>query len=125
MQEKTTGGAALYCALCLLGMMCGIASAEVKLGKAARSTEALAYNCYTCHWIDSDKPSSLEAADGIPTLHGRTAEELLKKLREFRNKQGSPTIMNRIAAGYSDEDLARIANFIAAAGKENPTAGSP
>lgn len=106
-------------ALCLLGVMWGLAGAEVKLGNVpARSTEALVYNCYTCHWIDSNKPANRGPDDGIPTLHGRTAEELLKKLHEFRNKQGSPTIMNRIAAGYSEEELTRIANFIATAGKQ-------
>lgn len=82
---------------------------------ARHTTESLTLTCSTCHWIESSKPGP-DTGSGIPTLHGRSAAELLKKLREYRSSVGDPTIMNRIARGYSDEELVRIAEFIAAAG---------
>ena len=76
---------------------------------AERQTEALAFNCYTCHGPDG------ESAGSIPALKGKSSGEILRKLRAFRADGGDPTLMNRIAKGYSDEELARIARFISGA----------
>jgi cytochrome subunit of sulfide dehydrogenase len=100
-------------ALALVSLM--VAASVSAEPSAAHTTEALALTCSTCHWIESSKPGP-DTNSGIPTLHGRSAAELLKKLREYRSGVGDPTIMNRIARGYSDEELVRIADFIAAAG---------
>lgn len=53
--------------------------------------------------------------DGIPSLNRRTSAEMLKKLREYRAGVGDPTIMNRIAKGFTDEQLAAIARYLAGA----------
>jgi sulfide dehydrogenase cytochrome subunit len=50
----------------------------------------------------------------MPTLQGKQAGYILRRLLEFKQGKGHPTIMDRIARGYSDEELARIASHIAA-----------
>ena len=72
-----------------------------------RSAEALSFNCFTCHGPEGS------GAGSMPALRGRSAEELLDRLRQFRQGAGEPTIMDRIARGYTDEELARIAAYIA------------
>ena len=75
---------------------------------ALHSTEALAFNCYTCH-----APQVRRKAGDIPSLQGKSAETLLQKLQAFKKGEGDATLMSRIAKGYSDEELARIANYLA------------
>jgi sulfide dehydrogenase cytochrome subunit len=71
------------------------------------SAEALAFNCYTCHGPGGVSPAAM------PSLHGKSANYLLRRLQEFKQDKGNPTIMGRIAKGYSDEELARIAEYLA------------
>jgi cytochrome subunit of sulfide dehydrogenase len=100
----------------LLAAACLLLQSAVRADpQSVRSTESLALTCSTCHWIETDDPAPDRDA-GIPALHGRSAKELLHKLREYRSNIGNPTLMNRIAKGYSDEELARIADYIAAVG---------
>lgn len=73
-----------------------------------RSTENLAFNCYTCHGTDGKSVSNM------PALNGKTPAYLLQKLSAFKHDEGGPTIMNRIAKGYSDEELQRIAHYLGA-----------
>ncbi len=72
-----------------------------------RSAEALSFNCFTCHG-----PEGIGAAS-MPTLRGKSADQLLARLLRFRQGAGDPTIMDRIARGYTEEELARIAEYIA------------
>ncbi|MGQ0657105.1 MAG: c-type cytochrome [Chromatiales bacterium] len=94
------------------GMLVGTLIAGAVIGSGSdtlspRSTEALAFNCFTCHGPEGQGTGS------IPPLHGKSADQLLRRLLEFRQGRGNPTIMDRIARGYSDEELARIADYIA------------
>ncbi len=61
----------------------------------APEAQALALNCFTCHGTDGRSPGAM------PGINGKSAGE------------GDPTIMNRIARGYSDEEIDRIADFLA------------
>jgi sulfide dehydrogenase cytochrome subunit len=73
-----------------------------------RSIEALSFNCYTCHGPDGRSPASM------PSLQGKHADYLLRRLLEFKQGKGHPTIMDRIARGYTDEELAAVAAYLAA-----------
>ena len=75
-------------------------------GESQRSTEALAFNCFTCHGTDGRSPNA------VPTLNGKTAHYLLRRMLGFKRGEGDPTIMNRIAKGYTDEEIARITGYI-------------
>lgn len=74
------------------------------------SIEALSFNCYTCHGPDGSSPAAM------PSLQGKHADYLLRRLLEFKRGKGHPTVMDRIARGYTDEELAAVAAYLAAHG---------
>lgn len=103
----------------LAAMACPVLIAAAAAAEPARtgpSVEALSFNCYTCHGPDGRSPAAM------PSLQGKHADYLLRRLLEFKQGKGHPTIMDRIARGYSDEELASIAAYIAA---QTPAAGEP
>jgi sulfide dehydrogenase cytochrome subunit len=71
----------------------------------------LAASCTTCHGTDGHSPGS------IPALTGKTADYIAGKLTEFKTDAGSPTIMNRLAKGYSEEEIGQIAAWFEAHGQ--------
>lgn len=75
--------------------------------RAYRRTEALAFTCFTCHGTDGRSPGA------IPSLCGKTADFIIRRMHEFRSGKREATIMNRISKAYSDEEIARIARYIA------------
>ncbi len=77
---------------------------------AGPSIEALSFNCYTCHGPEGRSPAAM------PSLQGKPAAYLLRRLLEYKQGKGHPTIMDRIARGYTDEELAGIATYLAAQG---------
>jgi sulfide dehydrogenase cytochrome subunit len=84
--------------------LCGFLNAH-----AAEPTDAsLAIDCYTCHG-----PVGVSHA-AIPGLQGIAADVLLRDLLAFKRGEVAATIMDRIAKGYSDDELARIAIYLAA-----------
>lgn len=73
----------------------------------SRRAEALAFNCFTCHGTDGHSPGAMKS------LNKLSATEIRDKLMAFRRDENDPTIMNRIARGYSDDEIAIIADYIA------------
>ena len=73
----------------------------------SRRAKALAFNCFTCHGTDGKSPGAMKS------LHKLSADEIRDKLEAFRRDENNPTIMNRIAKGYSDDEIAIIADYIA------------
>ncbi|MEN9433753.1 MAG: hypothetical protein RLZZ422_1342 [Pseudomonadota bacterium] len=64
--------------------------------------------CFACH---GDKGVSKGLP--IPSLTGLSADKLHETLLSFKRDQRPATLMNRIAKGYSDEDLKLIASYLA------------
>ncbi len=71
-----------------------------------KQIESLVFTCYTCHGTDGESPGE------IPKLKGKTPEKIEEKLLQFRQDQGDPTIMNRIAKGYTEDEIKRIAEYL-------------
>jgi sulfide dehydrogenase cytochrome subunit len=90
------------------GLLLIAAAVAAEPAPAGPSIEALSFNCYTCHGPDGRSPAAM------PSLQGKRADYLLRRLLEFKQGKGHPTIMDRIARGYSDEELASIAAYVAA-----------
>lgn len=63
--------------------------------------------CLNCH-----QPGAAHA-DAIPSLQGVNAAAIATSLREFRSGQREATVMNRLARGYSDEEIEHIADWLA------------
>jgi len=75
----------------------------------AQSTnpEALAFSCMACH---SHQGNSLA---GIPSLQGLSYDQIKDSLLAFKMRQRRGVIMNRIAGGYSDEQIQILARYFA------------
>lgn len=72
----------------------------------------LAQTCLNCHAASDNKAN--KAVHTIPQIAGRVQETLLAQLLAFKSDTPPPatTIMNRIAKGYSDEELAALAAYL-------------
>ena len=70
--------------------------------------EILANPCAGCHGTDGASPGS------IPSINDMDAEDIKEELMEFKSDQKKGSIMNRIAKGYSDEEIDLIAKHFAA-----------
>ena len=66
---------------------------------------ALAAGCASCHQPGQTMP---------PALEGVARDELLAKLRGFRDGTRSGTLMPQLAKGYTDAELAAISAYLAA-----------
>ena len=80
------------------------------LGEVAEAEErglVLSLSCTTCHASGDDNSGA------IPTLSGKSAQELEIALRQFRNGTRKATIMDRIAKGYTDAEIRQLARALA------------
>ncbi len=69
----------------------------------------MAAACANCHGTDGRLVGS------VPTIAGRPAVVLQERLLEFKHDpQSDATIMDRIAKGFTDEELAALADHFAA-----------
>ncbi|MEY4844911.1 MAG: hypothetical protein RL312_1192 [Pseudomonadota bacterium] len=81
----------------------GLAQAQAPSPAAAIAAEA----CFGCHGPGG------QGATGGAAIAGRDKAELAATLIAFRSNERPGTIMGRIARGYSDAEIAAIADFIA------------
>jgi sulfide dehydrogenase cytochrome subunit len=70
----------------------------------------LAANCAQCHGTDGHAA----AGSPLPSLAGRSRDELLAQLRGFKAGTRPSTIMQQLAKGYSDAQLEQLAAYFAA-----------
>jgi len=64
-----------------------------------------ATSCSGCHG-----PGVPGAA--VPPLQGRTVEEIVVAMQDFRTGQRPATVMDRIAKGFTDEEARAIASWL-------------
>jgi cytochrome c553 len=67
-----------------------------------------AASCSGCH------SAGLTAGPSVSRLHGRDAGEIVIAMTGFRDGSLPATVMNRIAKGFSDDELRAIAAWLAA-----------
>ena len=68
---------------------------------------ALSLNCSTCHGLDG------KGATTVTPLKGMASEAIVTSLKLFKSGERPATIMNRIAKGFSDEEIQAIAQYLA------------
>ena len=64
-----------------------------------------ATSCSGCHGPDA--PSAV-----VPPLHGRSSEEIVSAMQEYRMGQRPATVMDRIAKGFTDQETRAIASWL-------------
>jgi cytochrome subunit of sulfide dehydrogenase len=74
----------------------------------AADTAAGAASCSGCH------PTSKSVNTPVPPLVGRSATEIEAAMQEFRTGQKLASVMDRIAKGFSADEIAAIAAWYAA-----------
>ena len=76
-----------------------VASAEPPAGAAA---------CSGCH------PASTRVTSPVLRLAGRDSAAIVKAMQDFRSGARAGTVMDRIAKGFTDEEIQAIAAWYAA-----------
>lgn len=72
-----------------------------------KSAEVMATTCFGCHGSEGKSANK----NGY-SIAGKPAKVLEMDLRSYKEDKKKGTIMNRIAKGYSDEEITAIAQYI-------------
>jgi len=83
-----------------------VATAFAAAPALAASPPPGAASCSGCH-------SMHQASPAIPGIYGRDAGEIFSAMAAFRDGSRPATVMNRIAKGFSDDELRPIAAWLA------------
>lgn len=67
----------------------------------------LAANCANCHGTNGKSVAE------VPSLAGVPAALTIQKIKDYRDGKLPATIMHQLAKGYSDEQIAAIAEYFA------------
>lgn len=70
-----------------------------------RAAAYLASNCANCHGTNG------RSLGAMPELAGIPKERFVTLMRDFRDGKRQATIMHQLAKGYSDEQIALMAEF--------------
>ena len=70
----------------------------------------IAANCANCHGTDGRAASG----GGMPGLAGLSASYFIEQMNAFRSGARQATIMHQIAKGYTDAQIAGMAQYFAA-----------
>ena len=87
--------------LAALGLSAGPVQADMVSGAVLTNT------CFSCHGTDG------KSTGDMPTIAGKNEKFITQKLMAFKKDKDNPTIMNRIAKGFSDAEIAVIAKYYA------------
>lgn len=98
MRQKTITAALLACGLLTTGSVLA----------APPSAEMLGFTCAACHGYDgaSNGPAT-------PTIAGMPPLYFVETMKAFKSGERPATVMDRIAKGYSEEELEIMATFFA------------
>ena len=73
---------------------------------AADKGMVLALSCASCHGTNGASPGS------IPRIQVRSAEYIEKAMLQFKAGKRPATVMNRIAKGYTDEEIKLLSAYL-------------
>ena len=62
-------------------------------------------SCAACHGTDGRSPGA------IPSINGKTSDFISQAMHDFREGKRPATVMGRHATGYTDEEIAFIADY--------------
>lgn len=74
--------------------------------------EYLAGECMGCHSVDAADDAT------VPRIHGSEAQLIVAALLDYRSGARGNTTMGSVAGALGDEEIAALAQFLAAAGAE-------
>ena len=102
----------------------GLAIAGLAVGQAEAGSNptsaALAVTCAGCHGTNGNS-----GGPAMPTIAGMPKELFITLMKEFKSKERPATIMDRIAKGYTDKQMAQMGDFFAKQKWQNATSLNP
>jgi cytochrome subunit of sulfide dehydrogenase len=75
---------------------------------APPSAAMLSFSCATCHGYDG-----VSVGPASPSIAGMPTEYFINTMQDFRDGKRPATVMDRIAKGYTDEEIELMAEFFA------------
>jgi cytochrome c553 len=87
-------------------------------GGDPRRGAAVAASCTTCHG-----PQGISTADYIPNLAGLPQEVIYKELTDYRSGKRNYVVMNAVATGLADQDMADVAAYYSSCRRSNLVRG--
>ena len=78
------------------------------LAATAAELPAGASSCSGCHAV------SAKVETPVPRIRGRQPAEIVAAMQDFRSGAWPSTVMDRIAKGFSDDEIGAIALWLAA-----------
>jgi cytochrome c553 len=108
--------AALLCGLLFFSLAAPAAENGRGDMRGVSLAQALAASCANCHGTNGQYAIS----DSIPSLAGRPASWLREQMSAFRHYGRPSTVMQQIVRGYSEEEIALIAQWLEKQTPEKP-----
>ncbi|MEO5340886.1 MAG: cytochrome c4 [Magnetococcus sp. MYC-9] len=90
------------------GLLAGVVLLGSSSAEAGATAAMLANTCAGCHGTNG-----VSGGPAMPTIAGMPAKYLKEVMAAFKSDKRPSTIMGRLAKGYSDEEIALIADFFA------------
>jgi sulfide dehydrogenase cytochrome subunit len=86
----------------------GVSAGQAAGAEGVTRVEVMAKSCLACHGAQGQGPGHM------PAIKDFTAEGIVNKLMTYR-RDGDPdaTVMQRHAAGYTEDEIRAIAQYIA------------
>lgn len=78
------------------------------LAAAAQEARSLAATCANCHGT-----AGRSATTEVAPLAGLPKDLIVQRMREFKEGKRPATIMHQLAKGYTDEQIDRLAAYLA------------
>lgn len=93
----------------LIGLFAAVAAHGADQGGTAPATPFPYFvaNCFNCHGTEG------KAASAIPPIAGRDRAYLEETLKAYKAGSRPATIMQQLAKGYTDEEIAVLADYFA------------
>lgn len=89
-----------------LGVACVAAVTPAARAEMA-SPIVLANTCFSCHGTDG------QSEGAMPSIKGKPAAYISAMLTAYRNDSKKGTVMNRIAKGFSPDEIAALSKYFA------------
>lgn len=117
MRRKLLASPVLLAAL-VLGATGAVHAKEAPKTQMGASASMLSNTCAGCHGTDG-----VSTGPSIPTIAGLSPDYFIDLMAAYKEGDVPSTIMGRIAKGYTDEEIEKMANFYA--GKKFVAAKQP
>lgn len=75
----------------------------------AAGVRSMAFNCAACHGTNGKAAAGSTGA----SLAGMPAAKTIQAMKDFRDAKRPATVMHQIARGFSDEEVAAVAEYFA------------